>query len=102
MPGSPPINTIEPGTTPPPSTKSNSSRPVFHRLALEPWISRSRGVAAMLPPAASERVPPNHPTPPPPPPTPPPTPPSTRLLHSPHKPHPPPHPHHSAPHSVQR
>src|SRR3972149_89292 len=32
MPGSPPTITMEPGTTPPPSTKSNSLRPVCHRL----------------------------------------------------------------------
>src|SRR6266516_1309189 len=31
MPGSPPTSTTEPGTMPPPSTKSNSRRPVCHR-----------------------------------------------------------------------
>ncbi len=31
MPGSPPISTTEPGTSPPPSTRSNSSLPVGQR-----------------------------------------------------------------------
>src|SRR5882762_9871630 len=34
IPGSPPTSVTEPGTMPPPKTKSNSSRPVFHRSKL--------------------------------------------------------------------
>src|SRR5439155_22118236 len=58
MPGSPPMRIIEPGTIPPPRTKSNSSIPVFHRRASLPLTSRSLGVTATLPPSASVRVPP--------------------------------------------
>src|SRR2546422_2289894 len=36
MPGSPPTNTTDPGTMPPPKTKSNSRRPVCHRRTPAP------------------------------------------------------------------
>ena len=58
IPGSPPMSTIEPGTMPPPSTKSNSSIPVFHRSASEPSTVRSFGVSAMVPPSPKEVWPP--------------------------------------------
>src|SRR5438046_8639674 len=47
MPGSPPTSTTDPGTMPPPNTKSNSSRPVFH-LARAPLVradKRTGGLA---------------------------------------------------------
>ena len=50
MPGSPPTSTMEPGTTPPPSTKSNSARPVRRRWLSVPTTSRRRGVACTAPP----------------------------------------------------
>ena len=43
---------------PPPSTKSNSLMPVFHRRDSEPPTSRIRGVSATLPPSANVRAPP--------------------------------------------
>src|SRR5665213_2405178 len=52
------MSTTEPGTIPPPSTKSNSLIPVFQRRDSEPWTSRSLGAATMVPPAASVAVPP--------------------------------------------
>src|SRR6266702_6922311 len=36
MPGSPPTSTTDPGTMPPPKTKSNSRRPVCHRRTPAP------------------------------------------------------------------
>ncbi len=42
MPGSPPINTIEPGTIPPPNTLANSSISSGTRSSLWPSISASR------------------------------------------------------------
>src|SRR5882762_8919405 len=42
IPGSPPTSVTEPGTMPPPKTKSNSSRPVFHRATATPCRSVSR------------------------------------------------------------
>src|SRR5512143_2267452 len=39
MPGSPPISTIEPGTMPPPSTRSNSPMPEDTRCSSEPSIA---------------------------------------------------------------
>src|SRR5256884_6740415 len=36
MPGSPPTSTTDPGTMPPPSTKSNSRRPVCQRVNVPP------------------------------------------------------------------
>src|SRR4051812_25184351 len=51
MPGSPPISTSDPGTTPPPSTRSNSSMPVERRAETSVSMSSySRGPAV----AASE------------------------------------------------
>src|SRR5258708_31780110 len=49
---------MEPGTTPPPRTKSNSARSVVHRAASDPLTVRSRGVATTLPPSPSVRAPP--------------------------------------------
>ena len=46
MPGSPPTSTTEPGTTPPPSTKSNSPRPVGQRVVSPDSTSRRRTGAA--------------------------------------------------------
>jgi hypothetical protein len=43
---------------PPPSTKSNSPRPVRQRFASEPLTSRRRGVTATLPPSAIAVLPP--------------------------------------------
>src|SRR5512132_1783248 len=51
MPGSPPTSTIDPGTMPPPRTKSNSLIPVLRRRPCELFTSRSRGVGATLPPS---------------------------------------------------
>ena len=88
---------------PPPTTKSNSSSPVFQRLASEPLTSRSRGVVATLPPSPNVRVPPIRRA----------DPPtdgttfgatisSTSVFHSPHVSQRPCHFEYSAPHSVQR
>src|SRR5688500_16336565 len=52
MPGSPPTRIIDPGTIPPPSTKSNSLIPVFSRRPADVRMSRNRGVGTMLPPFA--------------------------------------------------
>ena len=38
MPGSPPINTTEPVTKPPPKTRSNSAMPVAKRVSCETEI----------------------------------------------------------------
>src|SRR6202165_4179954 len=54
MPGSPPTRTIDPGTIPPPRTKSNSLIPVFRRRPCELLTSRSRTVGATLPPSAMD------------------------------------------------
>ena len=48
IPGSPPMRIIDPGTIPPPRTKSNSASPVRQRCASEPETSRRRGVGATL------------------------------------------------------
>src|SRR4051812_38376853 len=53
MPGSPPISTIDPGTTPPPSTKSSSCSPDDQRVISVPVTSRSRVALATLPPSES-------------------------------------------------
>src|SRR3954470_19367543 len=42
IPGSPPTRTTEPGTIPPPSTKSNSPSPVVHLRRSVPSTSRRR------------------------------------------------------------
>src|SRR5205807_367661 len=93
MPGSPPTNTTDPGTIPPPKTKSNSRRPVCHRrtAAPSPRADRRTGglpdgttcfLSACLPvrPTAS----------------------STSVFHAPHASQRPPHLGCSAPQSVQR
>ena len=59
MPGSPPMSTMEPGTMPPPSTKSNSSIPLRQRRSSEPDTSRSRGVTATVPPSPIATLPPS-------------------------------------------
>src|SRR5690606_8706577 len=57
MPGSPPTRTMEPGTTPPPRTKSSSRRPLVQRVSLRATTSRSRGAGATLPPSANPEAP---------------------------------------------
>ena len=59
MPGSPPISTTEPGTMPPPSTRSNSANPVGSRGTVSTGTSDSRAideVSASMP-AAGRRPP---------------------------------------------
>src|SRR5437667_48257 len=51
MPGSPPIRIIDPGTSPPPRTKSNSGSPVRQRSS--GWVATSRRRAG----GATRRVP---------------------------------------------
>src|SRR3989441_4243837 len=92
IPGSPPTSTTDPGTIPPPKTKSNSRRPVCHRPGrtvgrLESWT----GVASF----ACAFQPSNRPTFRP-------TGSSTSAFHAPHASQRPPHFGCSAPHSVQR
>ena len=54
MPGSPPSSTSDPGTTPPPSTRSNSSMPVESRTALARLdVGVQRGARATRPAARS-------------------------------------------------
>ena len=48
---------MDPGTTPPPSTKSNSSMPLAHRSRSEPLTSRSRVAVTTLPPSANDALP---------------------------------------------
>src|SRR5512147_1395145 len=51
MPGSPPTSTAEPGTSPPPSTRSNSAMPVGSRGASRVSVPRpSKEAALPLPP----------------------------------------------------
>src|SRR6266566_9494449 len=90
MPGSPPTRTTDPGTMPPPNTKSNSANPVRQRSLptvgrLESWT----GVAVV------SCQPSNRPTFRP-------TGSSIREFHAPHASHLPPHFGWSAPHSVHR
>src|SRR5207247_10088085 len=93
-PGSPPTSPTDPGTMPPPNTKSNSSSPVFHRSMTPPCTSArriggtavGRYVLAVLP-----ALPPYRPTAF-----------STRLFHAPQASHRPAHFGCSGPHSVQR
>src|SRR3954453_12173131 len=94
---------IEPGTMPPPMTKSNSPSPVVQRFASDPLSPRNRGVTAMLPPPPNDRAPPARRA------APPPTAApfgaaisSTSVFHSPHVSQRPCHFEYSAPHSVQR
>ena len=49
IPGSPPTSTIEPGTMPPPKTKSNSSSPVRQRAESTPLTAPRRCVSTTLP-----------------------------------------------------
>src|SRR5215218_3900594 len=104
IPGSPPTSTMDPGTIPPPSTKSNSSMPVLSRCASEPTTWLSRVVATTVPPAPNDPAPPTRRALPPPlaartlgaavs---------STSVSHSPQTSHRPAHFGWSAPHSVQR
>src|SRR6266545_3285711 len=90
IPGSPPTRVTEPGTMPPPRTKSNSSRPVFQRSTppvgrLESWTG-----AVLVTIRPSDR------------PTFRPTTSSTRVFQAPHASHLPAHFGCSAPQSVQR
>src|SRR6266545_2196900 len=59
IPGSPPTRTIDPGTMPPPRTKSNSARPVFHRGSAAPTTLPSLRGVATCPPSPRERAPAN-------------------------------------------
>src|SRR5205085_3202751 len=53
MPGSPPTNTTEPSTRPPPSTRSNSPMPVDTRVSLVRLTSRN-GVTSAPPPSPAQ------------------------------------------------
>src|SRR5256885_6669477 len=92
MPGSPPTSTTDPGTMPPPSTKSNSASPVRQRSGrtvarLESWTGATSPALAFQPSdLATDR----------------PTASSTSVFHSPHASQRPAHFGWSAPHSVQR
>src|SRR6267378_219158 len=90
IPGSPPTSTTEPGTIPPPSTKSNSARPVFQRASADCFRSVRRiGGWPVGTPLTAEAL--NRPSAS-----------STRLFHAPQLSQRPPHLGWSAPHSVQR
>src|SRR5438105_8631963 len=90
IPGSPPTRTTEPGTIPPPRTKSNSARPVFQRATASLFRSVRRiGGLAVGKPLTAEPL--NRPTAS-----------STSAFHAPQASHLPPHFGWSAPHSVQR
>src|SRR5438105_5291873 len=90
IPGSPPTRTTEPGTIPPPRTKSNSARPVFQRPMADGFrsVRRIGGWPVGTPPTAE---PPDRRTAS-----------STSAFHAPQASHLPPHLGWSAPHSVQR
>src|SRR2546425_930688 len=92
MPGSPPTSTTDPGTMPPPSTKSNSGRPVCHRSnpAAPTVDSRTGGLPDGVLLLRSTRPPVR------------PTGSSTSVFHAPHASQRPPHLGWSAPQSVQR
>src|SRR5881409_2962154 len=92
MPGSPPTNTTDPGTMPPPRTKSNSRRPVCQRSTPgpAPRADRRTGLPDGVAPVLSARPPVR------------PTASSTRVFHAPHASQRPPHLGCSAPQSVQR
>src|SRR5881296_3170352 len=92
MPGSPPTSTTDPGTIPPPSTKSNSGRPVRQRCNAPPPTSDSRtgGLSDETVCFLSDR------------PTARPRGSSTSVFHAPHASQRPPHFGCSAPQSVQR
>src|SRR5262245_12681773 len=90
MPGSPPTSVTDPGTIPPPSTKSNSARPVRQRSMVSVLRSVSRiGGLAVGSPLIVE--PPSRPTGS-----------SISEFQAPHASQRPPHLGWSAPHSVQR
>src|SRR6266568_174834 len=92
MPGSPPTRVTEPGTIPPPSTKSNSARPVFQRSTSTPPRAHRR--MGGRPDAAESLLtarPPDRPTAS-----------SASVFHAPHASHRPAHFGCSAPQSVQR
>src|SRR5438045_3990325 len=90
IPGSPPTRTTDPGTMPPPRTKSNSARPVFQRSRADGFRSVRRiGGWPVETPLTAE--PPDRPTAS-----------STSAFHAPQASHLPPHLGWSAPHSVQR
>src|SRR5881296_671081 len=93
MPGSPPTSTTDPGTMPPPKTKSNSRRPVCHRRtpAPSPRADRRTGGRADGELAGRCARPPVRPTGS-----------STSVFHAPHASQRPPHFGCSAPQSVQR
>src|SRR5437867_2685511 len=93
MPGSPPTSTTDPGTMPPPKTKSNSRRPVCHRRtpAPSPRADRRTGGRADGELAGRCARPPVRPTGS-----------STSVFHAPHASQRPPHLGWSAPQSVQR
>src|SRR6266542_3592334 len=90
MPGSPPTSVTEPGTIPPPSTKSNSARPVRQRSTAAPATADSR-MGGWPDGALRSADPPIRPTGS-----------STNEFQAPHASHFPPHFGWSAPHSVQR
>src|SRR5882672_1680877 len=90
MPGSPPTSVTEPGTMPPPRTKSNSANPVRYRATelvgrLESWTGTA--AVSFQPSDRPTFFPIGS---------------STNEFHSPHASHFPPHFGWSAPHSVQR
>src|SRR5437867_12480925 len=93
MPGSPPTSTTDPGTMPPPKTKSNSRRPVCHRRtpAPSPRADRRTGGRADGELAGRCARPPVRPTGS-----------SASVFHAPHASQRPPHFGCSAPQSVQR
>src|SRR6266705_2585203 len=92
IPGSPPTRTTDPGTTPPPSTKSNSARPVRHRPTPPPSTAdrRTGGLPVRSPDRPTAR-PPGRPVGS-----------STRVFQAPHASQRPPHLGCSAPHSLHR
>ena len=53
MPGSPPISVTDPGTSPPPSTRSNSAKPVVQRVS--GTVTSCATAAGRSPPDASRR-----------------------------------------------
>ena len=94
-PGSPPTSTREPGTMPPPSTKSNSARPVRQRAISAPRdVGQADGRTGGCAPPARPTDPPA--------PTVSPTGSSASVFHAPHASQRPAHLGCSAPHSVQR
>src|SRR5437773_12462444 len=92
MPGSPPTNTTDPGTIPPPSTKSNSRRPVCHRS--NPTVPTADRRTGGLPDGTTCFLSARGPVRP--------TTSSTSVFHAPHASQRPPHFGCSAPQSVQR